>query len=209
MVGKSKDKRDIYYRKAKEEGWRARSAFKLLQIDEKFDLFRGVRRAVDLCAAPGSWSQVLSRKLQHGARPEDDVRIVAVDLQEMAPIDGVNLVVGDITSKATVDEVLRLFREGSEGGTAEGGKERYADLVVCDGAPDVTGMHDLDEYIQAQLSLTLSDLNPNPNPQPQPQPQPQPHPHPHPGAARTLGDLDHDAAAARGRHLRRQDLPRP
>ena len=50
----SKDKRDIYYRKAKEEGWRARSAFKLLQIDEHFDLFTGVRRAVDLCAAPGA-----------------------------------------------------------------------------------------------------------------------------------------------------------
>lgn len=54
----SKDKRDIYYRKAKEEGWRARSAFKLLQIDEVFDIFSGVRHAVDLCAAPGSWSQV-------------------------------------------------------------------------------------------------------------------------------------------------------
>lgn len=59
----SKDKRDIYYRKAKEQGWRARSAFKLLQIDEKFDILRGATKAVDLCAAPGSWSQVLSRKL--------------------------------------------------------------------------------------------------------------------------------------------------
>ena len=59
----SKDKRDIYYRKAKEEGWRARSAFKLLQIEEEFDIFAGVTRAVDLCAAPGSWSQVLSRQL--------------------------------------------------------------------------------------------------------------------------------------------------
>ena len=145
MVGKSKDKRDIYYRKAKEEGWRARSAFKLLQIDEKFDLFRGVRRAVDLCAAPGSWSQVLSRKLQHGARPEDDVRIVAVDLQEMAPIEGVALIQGDITSAETAQRVLAEFREGDG--------ERRADLVVCDGAPDVTGMHDLDEYIQAQLLL--------------------------------------------------------
>ena len=51
----SKDKRDIYYRKAKEVGFRARSAFKLLQIDEQFDLFSGVHRVVDLCAAPGSW----------------------------------------------------------------------------------------------------------------------------------------------------------
>jgi tRNA (cytidine32/guanosine34-2'-O)-methyltransferase len=59
----SKDKRDIYYRRAKEEGWRARSAFKLLQLDEVFGLFDGVHRVVDLCAAPGSWSQVLSRQL--------------------------------------------------------------------------------------------------------------------------------------------------
>ena len=64
MGKSSKDKRDIYYRKAKEEGWRARSAFKLIQIDESFNLFReDVRNVVDLCAAPGSWSQVLSRKL--------------------------------------------------------------------------------------------------------------------------------------------------
>ncbi|XP_028092307.1 putative tRNA (cytidine(32)/guanosine(34)-2'-O)-methyltransferase [Camellia sinensis] len=54
----SRDKRDIYYRKAKEEGWRARSAFKLLQIDEEFNIFEGVKHVVDLCAAPGSWSQV-------------------------------------------------------------------------------------------------------------------------------------------------------
>mmetsp|Transcript_28943 Transcript_28943/g.58266 ORF Transcript_28943/g.58266 Transcript_28943/m.58266 type:complete len:372 (-) Transcript_28943:130-1245(-) len=148
----SKDKRDIYYRKAKEEGWRARSAFKLLQIDEQFDIFSGVRRAVDLCAAPGSWSQVLSRKLLGNASAAErtDVRIVAVDLQEMAPIEGVNIIAGDITSQATVDEVLDLFREGQT--------ERYADLVVCDGAPDVTGMHDLDEYIQAQLLLSALSI---------------------------------------------------
>lgn len=49
----SKDKRDIYYRLAKEEGWRARSAFKLLQINEEFNIFENVTRVVDLCAAPG------------------------------------------------------------------------------------------------------------------------------------------------------------
>lgn len=59
----SKDKRDIYYRKAKEIGFRARSAFKLLQVDEEYNLFEGVEKVVDLCAAPGSWSQVVSRRL--------------------------------------------------------------------------------------------------------------------------------------------------
>lgn len=77
----SKDKRDIYYRKAKEEGWRARSAYKLLQIDDQFDLFSGVARVVDLCAAPGSWSQVLSRRLRAEDPLSNEVRIVAVDLQ--------------------------------------------------------------------------------------------------------------------------------
>ncbi|KAI9847992.1 MAG: hypothetical protein M1838_000691, partial [Thelocarpon superellum] len=69
MGKSSKDKRDAYYRLAKEQGWRARSAFKLLQLDEEFQLLHGVTRVVDLCAAPGSWSQVLSRVLIQGDRP--------------------------------------------------------------------------------------------------------------------------------------------
>ncbi|KAG1365859.1 putative sulfoquinovosyl transferase SQD2 [Cocos nucifera] len=169
----SKDKRDIYYRKAKEEGWRARSAFKLLQIDEEFNIFQGVKRVVDLCAAPGSWSQVLSRKLYVPAKLSPDHRqffvkhlteelflfycnflivlnelkdadlplIVAIDLQPMAPIDGVIQVQGDITNARTAEVVIKHF---------DGCK---ADLVVCDGAPDVTGLHDMDEFVQSQLIL--------------------------------------------------------
>lgn len=91
----SKDKRDIYYRRAKEEGWRARSAFKLIQIDKSFNLFEGVSKVVDLCAAPGSWSQVLSRKLVKDG--ENQTKIVAVDLQAMAPLPGVIQIQGDIT----------------------------------------------------------------------------------------------------------------
>ncbi|XP_010909647.1 uncharacterized protein [Elaeis guineensis] len=145
----SKDKRDIYYRKAKEEGWRARSAFKLLQIDEEFNIFQGVKRVVDLCAAPGSWSQVLSRKLYAPAKMSPDHRdgdlplIVAIDLQPMAPIDGVIQVQGDITNARTAEVVIKHF---------DGCK---ADLVVCDGAPDVTGLHDMDEFVQSQLILAL------------------------------------------------------
>ncbi|OWM67133.1 putative tRNA (cytidine(32)/guanosine(34)-2'-O)-methyltransferase isoform X1 [Punica granatum] len=143
----SRDKRDIYYRKAKEEGWRARSAFKLLQIDEEFNIFEGVKRVVDLCAAPGSWSQVLSRKLYLPAKLAPDAResdlplIVAIDLQPMAPIEGVIQVQGDITNARTAEVVIRHF---------DGCK---ADLVVCDGAPDVTGLHDMDEFVQSQLIL--------------------------------------------------------
>lgn len=139
----SKDKRDIYYRKAKEEGWRARSAFKLLQIDKALDIFAGVHNAVDLCAAPGSWSQVLSRKLYLPAKHASAAlpKLVAVDLQPMAPIEGIIQIQGDITSETTAKEVIAHFDGG------------HADLVVCDGAPDVTGLHDMDEYVQAQLIL--------------------------------------------------------
>ncbi|GLD71715.1 putative tRNA (cytidine(32)/guanosine(34)-2'-O)-methyltransferase isoform X1, partial [Lates japonicus] len=127
MGRSSKDKRDIYYRLAKEEGWRARSAFKLLQLDHEFNLFTGVNRAVDLCAAPGSWSQVLSRKLRGREEKGDggeEVKIVAVDLQAMAPLPGVTQIQGDITKVSTAQEIIRHF-EGQP-----------ADLVVCDGAPD-------------------------------------------------------------------------
>jgi tRNA (cytidine32/guanosine34-2'-O)-methyltransferase len=131
----SKDKRDIYYRLAKEQGFRARSAFKLLQLDEEFKLFEHVHYAVDLCAAPGSWSQVLVLHL------DSNCKIVAVDVQKMAPIPGVIQLQGDITKLSTAEAIISQF---------EGEK---ADLVVCDGAPDVTGLHDMDEYIQAQLLL--------------------------------------------------------
>ncbi|XP_065842127.1 tRNA (cytidine(32)/guanosine(34)-2'-O)-methyltransferase-like [Oscarella lobularis] len=143
MGKSSKDKRDIYYRKAKEEGWRARSAFKLIQINEEFKIFDGVRKVVDLCAAPGSWSQVLSKNL----RVDDvDVKIVAVDIQKMAPLPGVIQIQGDITKASTAEEIIRHF---------EGDK---ADLVVCDGAPDVTGLHDMDEYIQGQLLVSALNI---------------------------------------------------
>ncbi|KAJ3155399.1 putative tRNA (cytidine(32)/guanosine(34)-2'-O)-methyltransferase [Geranomyces michiganensis] len=144
----SKDKRDIYYRAAKEEGWRARSAFKLLQIDEEFDIFTGVTRCVDLCAAPGSWSQVLSKKMK-SKDPNDPAKIVAVDLQAMAPLPGVIQLQGDITKSSTAEQIISHF-EG-----------KLADLVVCDGAPDVTGLHDMDEYIQAQLLLAAINITTN------------------------------------------------
>jgi len=140
MGKQSQDKRDVFYRKAKEEGFRARSAYKLMQIDEEFDILGRIKRAVDLCAAPGSWSQVLSARLPPGST------IVAVDLQEMAPIPGVTILRGDITSKVTAEEVIAMC----------GGEK--VDLVVCDGAPDVTGLHDMDEYLQSQLLVSALNL---------------------------------------------------
>lgn len=101
---------------------------------------------MDLCAAPGSWSQVLSRQLYENAEDKSKVQIVAVDLQDMAPLEGVIQVKGDITKESTSRTVIDLFHG------------EKADLIVCDGAPDVTGMHDVDEYVQAQLLLSAMNI---------------------------------------------------
>ena len=70
---------------------------------------------------------------------DDDVKIVAVDLQAMAPLPGVIQIQGDITKRSTAEQIIAEF------------SGRQAQLVVCDGAPDVTGLHDLDEYIQVRV----------------------------------------------------------
>ncbi|CAG8747071.1 14427_t:CDS:2, partial [Racocetra fulgida] len=84
-------------------------------------------------------------------RPEDAPlpKIVAVDLQAMAPLEGVIQIQGDITKVSTAEQIVSHF-EGE-----------LADLVVCDGAPDVTGLHDMDEYIQAQLLLSALNITTN------------------------------------------------
>ncbi|EPY15195.1 tRNA (cytidine32/guanosine34-2'-O)-methyltransferase [Strigomonas culicis] len=159
----SKDKRDIYYRKAKEEGYRARSAYKLLQIHEDYHILDPAQvqyGAVDLCAAPGSWSQVLSSIL--ACPPPGDVPaspaayvpppVIAVDLQEMAPIPHVTILQGDITSTTTAQQILDLLAAANRRRGARSADAR-ASIVVCDGAPDVTGLHELDEYLQHQLLL--------------------------------------------------------
>ena len=139
----ARTKRDTHFRDAKTSGYRARSAYKLLDLDARFHLFSGVTRWVDLCAAPGSWSQVLAKALQAG--PGAAPVVVAVDLQEIRPLSGVTTLQGDITSTATAAAIIAQFSGGS------------ADLVVCDGAPDVTGLHDVDEYVQ--LGLLCSAVN--------------------------------------------------
>lgn len=213
MGKSSKDKRDAYYRLAKEQNWRARSAFKLIQIDEQFDLFSygdpsKCTRVVDLCAAPGSWSQVLSRVLikgesfgrrawvekmetlktqnpvlqdlnptepnltdgigsleidntKHALKPRENVKIVAIDLQPMAPLEGIIQLKADITHPSTVPLLLKAIDPEFD----QENETHRVDLVISDGAPDVTGMHDLDIYVQSQLLysalvLTMKVLRP-------------------------------------------------
>ena len=193
MGKSSKDKRDAYYRLAKEQGWRARSAFKLIQLDEQFDLFNGATRVVDLCAAPGSWSQVLSRILIKGEsfgrrawearqrierktlagedlaenlqaedeskilKPRQGVRIVAVDLQPMASLEGITTLKADITNPSTIPKILQALDHDTFTPDASEGSQPV-DIVISDGAPDVTGLHDLDIYVQAQLLFAALKL---------------------------------------------------
>lgn len=193
MGKSSKDKRDAYYRLAKEQGWRARSAFKLIQLDEQFDLFNGVTRVVDLCAAPGSWSQVLSRILIKGEsfgrrtwearqsieqktiagedrdedleaeddskvlKPREGVKIVAVDLQPMASLEGITTIKADITHPSTIPKILQALDPDTYTPNARKGSQPV-DIVISDGAPDVTGLHDLDIYVQAQLLFAALNL---------------------------------------------------
>ncbi|KAF6804373.1 tRNA (uridine-2 -o-)-methyltransferase trm7 [Colletotrichum sojae] len=200
MGKSSKDKRDAYYRLAKEQGWRARSAFKLLQLDEEFDLFANVTRVVDLCAAPGSWSQVLSRVLIKGEKfgrsawqdretqfrqemlnvfpasgsetkaseqaeqeaqdpqPRKDVKIVSIDLQPISPLPGIITLRADITHPATVPLLLKALDPEYDANSKSKQASSPVDLVISDGAPDVTGLHDLDIYVQSQLLFAALNL---------------------------------------------------
>lgn len=99
----------------------------------------------------GSWSQVLSRTLYKPDSVDDQVKIVAVDLQTMAPLPGVEQIKGDITKRSTIEEILHCFKTSDN-------KMNKADLVLCDGAPDVTGLHDIDEFVQGNLVLAALNI---------------------------------------------------
>lgn len=151
----SKDKRDIYYRLAKQKGYRSRSAFKLLQIDNYFNIFNNCNYVVDLCSAPGGWSQVAFKKLSEKHSKENslnenknkDFKIISVDLQEMSPIEGVDILIGDITNQSTLLEIIKLS------------ENKLIDLVICDGAPDITGFNEFDVHIQIQLILYALNIS--------------------------------------------------
>ncbi|MBM5573223.1 23S rRNA methyltransferase [Deefgea sp. CFH1-16] len=118
---------DHYVQMAKKDGYRARAAYKLIEIDEKDKLLKPGIWVADLGAAPGSWCQVAAKKVgPHG-------RVFALDILEMDPIRGVEFVQGDFRE----DEVLAEFSALLNG--------RQLDLVICDIAPNITGNADTDQ----------------------------------------------------------------
>jgi 23S rRNA (uridine2552-2'-O)-methyltransferase len=137
-------KGEHYYNKAKEEGYRSRSSFKLKQINSKFKIFAHGKNVLDLGAAPGGWLQVASEELM-----DEEGLILGVDLKEIKPIyaDNVATLVGDIRDPEIQEEVLGAFF----------GK---ADVILSDMAPDVMGQWDVDQYRQihlARIALKLCD----------------------------------------------------
>ena len=132
---------DPYVQKAKAEGYRSRAAYKLLELDKRDRLFAPGQLVVDLGAAPGSWAQVAAAKL--GAKG----RVVAVDLLPLAPLPGVHFIQGDFREQEVLDALL----------AALGGSK--ADLVICDLAPNISGIGVSDQaramYL-AELALEFS-----------------------------------------------------
>jgi 23S rRNA (uridine2552-2'-O)-methyltransferase len=137
MVKRAELKHDKFYKAAKIEGYRSRSAFKLLQIVRKFKLIKAGDVVVDLGAAPGGWSQVAHELVgDHGM-------VASVDLLSMAPIAGVVILKGDITN----EEIISTIQE------ALASKERKAvDVVISDVAPQLSGNKELDQYRSCELS---------------------------------------------------------
>jgi 23S rRNA (uridine2552-2'-O)-methyltransferase len=117
---------DPYVKRAHMEGWRARAAFKLIELDERFGLLQGVERVVDLGAAPGSWSQVALKR-----RPK--ARIVGIDLLPVEPIAGLEFVQGDFLAEGMAEQLIALL----------GGK---ADLVMSDMAANTVGHSQTDHF---------------------------------------------------------------
>jgi len=136
-------KNDPYYRWAKEQGYRSRAAFKLIQLEERFGFLEGARNVLDLGAAPGGWLQVASESVG------DECLVLGVDLDEIEPLGlpNVETLVGDITDEETQDEIMDMFQ----------GK---VDVILSDMAPDVSGTWDLDQYRQiylARVALVIAD----------------------------------------------------
>lgn len=129
---------DTYVQRAKAEGWRSRAAFKLIELDDKYHLIRPGMTVADLGSAPGSWSQVVRKRLQGNGH------IVALDLLPMDPIPGVEFIQGDFREDAVFAQLEELL----------GGHP--VDLVLSDMAPNISGIAVADQARVMHLAeLTL------------------------------------------------------
>ncbi|WP_440927381.1 RlmE family RNA methyltransferase [Candidatus Pelagibacter sp.] len=126
-----KQRRDIYVRQSKIDGYRARSAYKLIEIDEKFNIFKSGLSVIDIGAAPGSWSQYALKATKSG-------KLISIDLKKMEPIDNSVLIQGDFTEEKIQEEIKKHVN----------GK---VDVVMSDMAVDTTGIKNIDSIQTGEL----------------------------------------------------------
>ena len=127
----NKQRRDIYVRKSKVDGYRARSAYKLIEIDEKFKIFKGGVSVVDIGAAPGSWSQYASKVVKSG-------KIISIDLKEMEEIRNTIQIKGDFTEKDIQNQIKNSLN-------------KEADIIMSDMAVNTTGIKNIDSIQTGEL----------------------------------------------------------
>ena len=135
----NKQKRDIYVRQSKLEGYRSRAVYKLQEIQTKFKVINNGMSIVDLGAAPGSWSEFISRKFKN-------IKLVAIDLKELDKIENVTHIKGDFTDEITQKKIEKNFDE-------------KIDLVISDMAVNTTGNKNVDSLVTGELSIEAMDFS--------------------------------------------------
>ncbi len=128
--------KDIYSDKARKDGYRSRAAYKLLEIDDKFQILKGAKSVVDLGAAPGSWSQIAARFAD---------KVIALDKIEMDGIRNVDMITGDFTTDECLEELESMCPAG-------------IDVVISDMAPETSGISSHDHLRQMGLSELAADF---------------------------------------------------
>ena len=135
----NKQKRDIYVRQSQVDGYRARSAYKLIEIDEKFKIFKNGISVIDLGASPGSWSQYISRTVKSG-------RLVSIDIKGMEEIENTIQIKGDFTDLDSQEKIKGLFKS-------------KVDVVVSDMAVNTTGIKDIDAIYTGELAMEAMNFS--------------------------------------------------
>ena len=127
----NKQRKDIYVRKSQLDGYRARSVYKLIEIEEKFKIFKNGISVIDLGASPGSWSQYVAKTVKNG-------RLVSIDLKDMEKIDQTIQIKGDFTEHETQKRIKSYFRS-------------KVNVVLSDMAVNTTGIKDIDAIYTGEL----------------------------------------------------------
>ena len=135
----NKQKRDIYVRQSHVDGYRARSAYKLIEIDEKFKIFKNGISVIDLGASPGSWSQYIARMVKSG-------RLVSIDLKNMEAIENIIQIKGDFTDLESQEKIKGLFKS-------------KVDVVVSDMAVNTTCIKDIDAIYTGELAMEAMNFS--------------------------------------------------